>query len=118
MSICRHGFWVLPQFLTFAQGRLYLGLLPLSSPACWYKPAPGCELRTAQKTADCVAVACISSLGAPSLGGNEVITKFDLLLSLNYHFIHTGFREEVSQINIPRNKQDTHKGKSYREKVT
>jgi hypothetical protein len=26
MSICLHGFWVLPQFLAFAQERLYLGL--------------------------------------------------------------------------------------------
>jgi hypothetical protein len=47
------------------------------------------------------------------VGGNDVIPKFDLLLSLNY-FIHTGFREEVSQINIPRNKQDAH---TQRQKV-
>jgi hypothetical protein len=56
------------------------------------------------------------------VGGSDVIPKFDMLLSLDYLFIHIGFREEVSQINIPRNKEDTHThthtGKSYRVKVT
>jgi hypothetical protein len=63
-------------------------------------------------------VACIASLRAPPVGGSDVIPKFDLLLSLDYHFAHSGFREEVSQINIPRNKQDTHTGKSYKVQMT
>ena len=40
------------------------------------------------------------------MGGSDVITKLDLLLSLNYHIIHTGFREEVGQFNTPRNEQE------------
>jgi hypothetical protein len=38
------------------------------------------------------------------VGGSDVMPKFDLPLSLNHHFIHAGFREEVNQFNIPRNK--------------